>query len=301
MSRIRTVKPQFWTDGKIKRLSDPCALFFIALWNFSDDYGYFNMDTLELSLATSRWRSQSVFGMLCSLSRHGLVRLCSPLGVGLVVGWEHQRISDRRASKWNGTLIKWDDINIDAQGSDRIRPVLDRKGKDRKGTLRGETALEVPLPLTGKTEEPKEQLALTPQGPSDLEPSAQTPVNIFIGKYVEAFQRKFGDKARPVLTGKTQGQIKALVNMFPLEQAVNLIQVYFQMDDKWFQTKSYDFTTFVENIEKVSVALQTGVSEQKFEKQKSAEVVQLEKEWEESLRIRDEQERLDQEQCNNSN
>ena len=43
-----------------------------------------------------------------------------------------------------------------------------------------------------------------------------------------------------------------------LDRACDLIQVYLQMDDPWFVTKCHDFTTFVSNIQKVSLALDTG-------------------------------------------
>ncbi len=39
MARIRTIKPEFWTDEKIGTLSLQSRLLFIALWNFSDDFG----------------------------------------------------------------------------------------------------------------------------------------------------------------------------------------------------------------------------------------------------------------------
>jgi len=39
MPRIRTIKPEFWTDDKIVELSFPARLLFIGLWNFCDDWG----------------------------------------------------------------------------------------------------------------------------------------------------------------------------------------------------------------------------------------------------------------------
>lgn len=133
MARIRSIKPEFWTDGKIKRLPKSSALFFVALWTFADDYGYFTLDTLELSLKAPLWRSQSVLAMLLLLARRGLIRVSRGACCGLIVGWEHQRIKDRRASKYKDLEIKWDDENLDAPGSDEIRPGVERSGEDRKG------------------------------------------------------------------------------------------------------------------------------------------------------------------------
>lgn len=39
MSRIRTIKPEFWEDEKVGQLPIPCRLFFIGCWNFADDFG----------------------------------------------------------------------------------------------------------------------------------------------------------------------------------------------------------------------------------------------------------------------
>lgn len=39
MARIRTVKPEFWTDEKVVELSPMARLLFIGLWNFADDEG----------------------------------------------------------------------------------------------------------------------------------------------------------------------------------------------------------------------------------------------------------------------
>jgi len=40
MARIRTIKPEFWTDEKIVRLPFEARLLFIGLWNFCDDEGF---------------------------------------------------------------------------------------------------------------------------------------------------------------------------------------------------------------------------------------------------------------------
>src|SRR5690625_811136 len=39
MARIRSIKPEFWTDEVIVQLPFEARLLFIGLWNFADDYG----------------------------------------------------------------------------------------------------------------------------------------------------------------------------------------------------------------------------------------------------------------------
>jgi len=48
MARIRTVKPEFWTDGDILKLSLNARLFYIGLWNFCDDNGVIEYDLVAI-------------------------------------------------------------------------------------------------------------------------------------------------------------------------------------------------------------------------------------------------------------
>jgi hypothetical protein len=133
VARIRSVKPAYWSDGAIKRLRDPSALFFISLWNFADDAGFFTLDTLELSLKIPRWKPQAIAKMIKSLSDAGLVRVSTKSGVGQVVHWRHQKIDKPRASEWEGKQIQWDapvDSPNDIEPSPTVRR-KDRIGEDR--------------------------------------------------------------------------------------------------------------------------------------------------------------------------
>lgn len=51
MSRIRTIKPSFWEDEKISKLSIPCRLFFIGTWNLADDLGVIRANPVLLKSA----------------------------------------------------------------------------------------------------------------------------------------------------------------------------------------------------------------------------------------------------------
>jgi hypothetical protein len=48
MARIRTIKPEYWTDGDILRLSRDARLFYIGLWNFADDNGVMEYDPTSI-------------------------------------------------------------------------------------------------------------------------------------------------------------------------------------------------------------------------------------------------------------
>lgn len=93
--------------------------------------------------------------------------------------------------------------------------------------------------------------------PDDVELNQKT--SRFIGAYVKAYQTKWPEgRPEDVKDGKTTGQIKSWLKSFPVDRACDLIQVYFQMDTKWFGTKGYDFQTFRSNLNKIGQALDSG-------------------------------------------
>lgn len=81
----------------------------------------------------------------------------------------------------------------------------------------------------------------------------------FIIIYDNALKARYGVKAKLVITPKIAGQIKKLVADIGLIKACDLIQVYFQMDDPWFLKRGHDFGTFLNNLQKIALALDTGL------------------------------------------
>jgi hypothetical protein len=80
----------------------------------------------------------------------------------------------------------------------------------------------------------------------------------FIAVYVKAYQKRWGSNVRPQFDGKTLGQIREYLKSVPIERACNLIEVFCQMDQKWFNTKMHDFSTFVNNQNPIAYALDSG-------------------------------------------
>lgn len=230
MARIRSIKPEFWTDGKIRRLNADSALFFIALWNFSDDYGFFQLDTLDLSLKCPRYRPQAIQRMLRCLLDAGLIRVSHSLAIGQIVNWQHQKIKDRRASDWMNTEISWDTAFPDAPESDKKRP---RIGKDRIGGDRNSVGEGGP--------------------PVPAEPGARE----LIATYCQEWEARYRTKP-PRPSGKDQGNFKTLLKDHGFKEAQRLIYAYFQMPDQWFITKTHDVATLLGNIPKVTLFANSG-------------------------------------------
>lgn len=48
MARLRTIKPEFWTDSSVGEVSPIARLLFIATWNFADDHGGLDRSAKQL-------------------------------------------------------------------------------------------------------------------------------------------------------------------------------------------------------------------------------------------------------------
>ena len=174
MARIRSIKPTFWSDGGMLRLSDSTALFYISLWNFADDYGYLPLDIEEITARCVRFRKEDVTRMLASLFNGGHVMIgsratdkkrASPSSgscvarVSLVcrlANFHHQKIDRPRPSEFQNEEIQWltdFDSTIIRRSFDERSTIIRRKdriGKDRIGKDRIGWGLK-----SGKTESEK--------------------------------------------------------------------------------------------------------------------------------------------------
>lgn len=75
MARIRTIKPDFWTDEKIVELSPLARLLFIGLWNFCDDEGRMALSVKRLKLQILPADSADISELLGEIRREGLVTI----------------------------------------------------------------------------------------------------------------------------------------------------------------------------------------------------------------------------------
>lgn len=106
--RIRTVKPEFWTDEGLASVSEPACLLAIGLLNMADDEGYFKSNPLLVKAAIFPLRepSKNVLGMLQELSSVGYIELSEGSDghhYGRVVKFSvHQRVDKPQASKIKG-------------------------------------------------------------------------------------------------------------------------------------------------------------------------------------------------------
>lgn len=93
--RIRTVKPEFFTDEKVRGMEPLTQLLFVGLWCFADDAGRFEDDLPIIKAAIFPTREVKLEKMLAELVKKGMI---SRYKVGkrryyLIRNWaKHQRI-----------------------------------------------------------------------------------------------------------------------------------------------------------------------------------------------------------------
>lgn len=102
MARIRTIKPEFWTDEKIVELSPLARLLFIGLWNFADDEGRMEYRPLRFKLQILPADDADISALLGEIRGKSLIEV---YGVDnkeflQIVGFaKHQKVDKRSGSK----------------------------------------------------------------------------------------------------------------------------------------------------------------------------------------------------------
>ncbi|WP_112288496.1 DnaT-like ssDNA-binding domain-containing protein [Rahnella sp. AN3-3W3] len=108
MARIRTIKPEFWTDEDMAEVSEAACLLAIGLLNYADDEGFFNANPKLIKAAVFPIREPSVTipVMLRELSNQGYLTLFSTSDskhFGLISNFaKHQVVNKPRPSKIRG-------------------------------------------------------------------------------------------------------------------------------------------------------------------------------------------------------
>lgn len=123
MSRIRTVKPEFWTSEQVISCSPLSRLLFIGLWNFCDDNGVHPASYVRIKTEVFPADNINIDGIencISELINYRLIReyMVDDIAYWIVTGWKkHQRIdkptyrhplpqSDLKKIQDNSTIIQ---------------------------------------------------------------------------------------------------------------------------------------------------------------------------------------------------
>jgi hypothetical protein len=104
VARIRTIKPDFWTNEKILSVKPLTRLLFIGMWNFADDFGRMQFAPLGIKakvFPNDEMSAADVRDMLNELCSADLLMIYSANDKEYIeiTGWDHQKIDKRQASK----------------------------------------------------------------------------------------------------------------------------------------------------------------------------------------------------------
>lgn len=96
----------------------------------------------------------------------------------------------------------------------------------------------------------------SPDGESPYSPTQQ-----FIAAFCVGWKERY--KTAPIIDGPNANAAKLITtgkNKIPLQRAIDLVQTYLLMNDRWFLTKRHDILTFKANLNAVAIKHDTGSS-----------------------------------------
>lgn len=141
MARIRSIKPEFWTDGKVVALSSHARLLFIGCWNFARcDNGHIEDDAMSLKLRILPADKVDATELLNELVNSGLVvryQLDDRTFLKIKRFNDHQKTDPRWENKCpycalqNSPKLAETPLNSSQEGIGRDGIGRDRKGKEK--------------------------------------------------------------------------------------------------------------------------------------------------------------------------
>ncbi|MBU3627223.1 hypothetical protein ICN48_13405 [Polynucleobacter sp. JS-Safj-400b-B2] len=102
MARIRSIKPDFWTDEKVVELSAFARLLFIGLWNFADDDGRMVYSPKKIKMQIFPADTVDISELIGEIAHQELITVYTVSAVAYVQiahFSKHQKIDKRTPSK----------------------------------------------------------------------------------------------------------------------------------------------------------------------------------------------------------
>ena len=199
MARIRTIKPKFYDDVKIGRLSRDARYLYIALWVFADDMGVANGDTIWLKSKVfpydqiqvqqfEKWMNELVTnGFVCLLSYNGERFIYLP-------NFTRHQVINRP---------NYEDLNIHKELIDKEKERIIKQSLNNHGTI-----TDLSLNNHGLyEEEEKEGEYIPPVVPQGDDEHLEEKINY--NALMNTFNTMFGGKL-PKVTSMTEKRKKAV-------------------------------------------------------------------------------------------
>lgn len=134
MARIRTIKPEFWTDEDMSEVSEAACLLAIGLLNYADDEGYFNANPklIKAAIFPIREQSGSIQVLMRELSSVGYISLFSSHD-GKIYGLVNNFAKHQVINKAKKSIIRDLCILPYEYGTDTEQLPHGREGKGKEG------------------------------------------------------------------------------------------------------------------------------------------------------------------------
>lgn len=191
MARIRTIKPEFWSDEKLTECSLSARLTFIGLWSFADDEGRMEFQPVRLRMqiypcgSVALTKLTEYFG---ELTERSLIRRYVVDGKEFldIPGFaKHQRIN-------RPTPSRLPEFAVSAHGGLTEGSPLEGKGRERKGTGNGAEAPGSKV-LNGGGEAPAPKARKSSRVPADFRPDLEYARTLVPNIDAEREAQKFRD------------------------------------------------------------------------------------------------------------
>lgn len=152
MARIRSIKPEFWTNERVMECSLNARLLFIGMWNFADDLGRLSLSPKSIKaqiFPSDDLGSEAILGMIRELSSNGLVLTYAVDGREYlqITGWQHQRIDKPQPGKHPSPVNGYSEI---------IRGTVATEGKGEEG--KGEDTDAIASDAPSASDDPRKRL-----------------------------------------------------------------------------------------------------------------------------------------------
>jgi hypothetical protein len=181
MSRIRSIKPEFWSSEQVMACSPTARLLFIGLWNFCDDEGrhpYSLKQLRALILPGDDFTTDDIARMFDELSANGLLAryTVDDKEYFYITGWSHQKIDKPQKPKYPAPVVEHS-----PNPRDGIQRGGDRKGVEVEAKASSASAPSSVHPIDART-------ALFTEGLSALSELSGRPQQLLrgiVGKWVQ--------------------------------------------------------------------------------------------------------------------
>lgn len=181
MARIRTIKPEFWTDPDVVACSMAARLFFIGCWNHADDYGVLKDEPDRIRLQVMPADDVDACAIVDELvERRLLVRMVTPDGTQVLVVRTfliHQKI-DRRS------VGRYGDPSTFTLAESRPIPPSPTPGREGNG---GEGRGEVDTPPAGAS-------VVVSETAIEKRRDSKAQVDALFDRFWDAYPRREGKK-----------------------------------------------------------------------------------------------------------